>query len=223
VSLVSAPVIRVHLNGIWNQLVAFPGDTEEDPVFVFSKERAFLSLDEDKRAVFGINEAVVHVDLGACFSRQFGDMERYLLNNFLGYDTVMLNALSCVFDHGAVFSVHSREIMTIQSAMLPVWFKLTGAYFFYSFYNVPIQIFLQLYCSLCSIQLPPCKRSFCSFLLSTIPTSESRIIFVDTYYVRLEQLGLPLLGWIEVKHKDMKKIKSSNSQSSKLGSTSFDL
>ncbi|KAH9257785.1 hypothetical protein BASA81_003803 [Batrachochytrium salamandrivorans] len=144
------PLIKIQIGGIWNQLglennspemslfkqnVLYGRDLDvldvwlKDPTFLFSTERAFLSLDAKKREEFGITESFLTLNTDECFAANSGlrgEVEWFLLTNFIGWETVLLNALAVRFDHGSLFSMHSREILTIQPSTLPFWFKLTA-------------------------------------------------------------------------------------------------
>lgn len=144
------PLIKIQIGGIWDQLglennspemslfkqnVLYGRDLDrldvwlKDPTFLFSTERAFLSLDAKKRAEFGITDAFLTLNTDECFAANSGvrgEVEWFLLTNFIGWETVLLNALAVRFDHGSLFSMHSREILTIQPSTLPFSFKLTA-------------------------------------------------------------------------------------------------
>jgi len=79
--------------------------TKTDPTFVYSAERGFLMLDEATRRQLGVRQANIRLRTEAyCFADSLGLWERYLLDNFVGYDTVVLNIFGAVF-HGQVFAI----------------------------------------------------------------------------------------------------------------------
>lgn len=132
-------VIRLQVSGIWSHLEMEDAKSLEkltkvmsssdgtvapnlfkvwllDPVFVYSSERAFLMLDEATRQKFGINETLVRLNTEKeCFSGHWSsEWERYLLDNFVGYDTVVLNSFGALFQSkGYLYSVHSRELFNV--------------------------------------------------------------------------------------------------------------
>ena len=136
-------VVKLHVSGIWSHLgredakssekltkvIHAPPDGTlvaanlfkvwlQDPVYVYSSERGFLMLDESTRQQFKINEASIRLRTEAeCFADSLiGETERYLLDNFIGYDTVILNAFGALFDSkGFLYSVHSRELLNVAN------------------------------------------------------------------------------------------------------------
>ena len=145
IALVGGPdgvdVLRIHVTGIWSRLEQeepraariiktadrsshlLPVAPEllnvwlEDPIFVFAKHRGFLMLDDDTKRKHNVREALIRLDTASeCFDSQVGGMERYLLDNFIGYDTVVLNAMGAAVGSGYLYSVHSRELMNVALA-----------------------------------------------------------------------------------------------------------
>jgi len=138
----SVDVVKLHLSGIWSSLQAEDAKSAanlaqlqanhdhdivsprllnvwlQDPTFVYSSERGFLMLDEATRMEHGVKQAVIRLRTESdCFQDSVGFWERYLLDNFIGYDTVVLNVFGAVFkSQGYLYSVHSRELLHVSRA-----------------------------------------------------------------------------------------------------------
>ena len=91
-------VVIVKMRGVWSRLepeaasrlYAGSGLVEsilEDPSFMFAHERGFLLLNKEVRDAHGVVDCAFHLDLG-CFGSQY---LMYVLDNFIGHDTVMVN------------------------------------------------------------------------------------------------------------------------------------
>lgn len=129
-------VLKVSVSGIWSRLeednekvsaekVAASSDFFlandvisvwlKDPMYIYTKERGFLMLDDATRRKHQVVEVEVKLETSRCFQSPFEKWERYLLDNFIGYDTIVLNSLGSVFNsRGILFSVHSRELFNLS-------------------------------------------------------------------------------------------------------------
>jgi hypothetical protein len=138
-------VVSLQVSGIWSRLVNEEPSTAErltktipdqegflvapqlftiflqDPVFVYSSERGFLMLDDETRKQHLVREISIKLDTEKeCLEGITGPYERYLLDNFIGYDSVVLNAMGAVYGSGFLYSVHSRELLNVDHASAKV-------------------------------------------------------------------------------------------------------
>ena len=85
-----------------------------DPVYLYTKDRGFLMLDETIKKKHNIQEVNIKFETSKCFHDN-SDWQRYVFDNFIGYDTLMLNSMGSIFQsEGILFSEHSREIFHLS-------------------------------------------------------------------------------------------------------------
>jgi hypothetical protein len=86
-----------------------------DPVYQFSQEKGFLLLKEDLRKKHNIRLLTISL---ASDHQCLGDsFQQLLVENFLGYDTIIANSLIYVFQgKGYLYNMNTREIFNFVFA-----------------------------------------------------------------------------------------------------------
>ena len=84
-----------------------------DPVYLFSTEKGYLLLREELRKLHSIRSVAVEIDSNnECFG---GPMLQMLLENFIGYDAIILNALVAhQKGEGFVYSTRTKELFDLR-------------------------------------------------------------------------------------------------------------
>ncbi|KAG0593955.1 hypothetical protein M758_UG035000 [Ceratodon purpureus] len=102
----------------WNKLdtvlVGLPenGSKMYDPTYLFSMEKGYLMMSES--AKLRHNVKTINISISAqhsCFGNRW---QRVLIDNFVGYDTILMNSLLSAFRRGYLYNFQTKELYNLN-------------------------------------------------------------------------------------------------------------
>ncbi|KAJ7528547.1 hypothetical protein O6H91_15G007700 [Diphasiastrum complanatum] len=102
----------------WNKLDSMVVDRREkhfrllDPTYLYSVEKGFLILSEAAKVRHHVQ--IVNISISAqndCFGNRW---QQFLIDNFVGYDTVLMNSLLNVLGQGYMYNFQTKELYNLN-------------------------------------------------------------------------------------------------------------